>query len=250
MGEAASMGMLQGTQEINKIGYTPVVTGATQIDIWNATSSSYVPLTTEQGLDVVSTDNTNDKANGTGALTVKIGYLTSTFVAKSEVVTMNGTTVVHTTATDIMYVNSFRVNTAGTSGVAAGTITLKTLAGAGAAVQSQIAIGQTRGRKMWYTVPAGKMLLIDSLDIGSTGTAAKDYIRYTFRANYDETAQVKSTIEFPFVEAATIEGGRTIMFPTPLAFPEGVTTRVVCQGDSATDKAVAYCMWRGHLMGV
>ena len=249
MGEAAAMGLLLGSQEINKIGYNPSIDGATQEDIWNP-GGTYVPLTAEQGLDVVSDDNTNDKAAGTGALTVKITYLTSAFVSKSEVVTMNGTALVHTTATDIMYVNTFRVLTAGATGAAVGTITLKRLAGAGAAVQSQLAPGQTRGRKMYYTVPKGKMLMIDQLDIGSSGptAAAKDFLKFTFRANFDENTGVATTLEFPFIEMSTTAGGRSIIFPTPLVFPEGVTTRVVVIGNATTATCPAYCMWRGHLM--
>lgn len=247
LGESVAVGAESGHAQIRtKIGYTSV-TGATVVDIWNA-GGSYTKLAAGQALEVVSSDNTNDKAGGTGALTVSIGYLTSAFVSKTAVVTLTGTAAAATTETDIMYVNSFRVATAGATGVAAGTITLRR-ASAGTKV-SEIAAGQTRGRKMWYTVPAGKKYLITNMSWGSgAGSAAgKDFLKFILRANYDDISMAKSTIEYPFFEAVTVTGGNEVELHTPFVFPEGVTIRMVVQGNSATDAASCYASWQAILV--
>jgi hypothetical protein len=92
------------------------------------------------GLEVLSSQAADD-AGSTGVTAVKINYLTTGFVEKSEIVIMDGATVVPTTATDIYRVNSFRAYTVGTGLVAAGTITLRELDDA--PTFSTIAAGQT-----------------------------------------------------------------------------------------------------------
>jgi len=86
----------------------------------------------------ISSSSTNDTSAGTGARTVEITYYTATFTGPfTEVVTLNGTTAVNTTNTDICYIESLIVLTSGSTGVNVGTITLyASTGGAGGAVAS------------------------------------------------------------------------------------------------------------------
>lgn len=81
---------------------------------------------------IKSTSATDSNGAGTGARVVRLTYLTSAFVRKTEDINTNGTIAVPTTATDICFVESFRV----VQGVAAvGAIELWTAAnGTGTAI--------------------------------------------------------------------------------------------------------------------
>lgn len=84
-------------------------------------------------LDVRSSDNTNDKAAGTGALTVKLLGISATTAAGTfsifeETITLNGTTHV-TTARYYKRLIAVKTATWGSGGKAAGTITVSEVGG-------------------------------------------------------------------------------------------------------------------------
>ena len=109
----------------------------------------------------VSSTSANDTSAGTGARTVRLTYyvqsgngtMTGPF---TETITMNGTTVVNTAATDIRYIEKMEVLTAGSSVNNAGIIQLfAATAGAGGVIAS---IGSFQ-RQTYYAhhyVPTGK----------------------------------------------------------------------------------------------
>lgn len=75
--------------------------------------ASYTFPAAEMQMEVVSSSANDDGSPaGFGARTVIIDYLDDAYAEKSETVTLNGTTAVATTATDIFRVNRFRVKTA------------------------------------------------------------------------------------------------------------------------------------------
>ena len=110
------------------------------------------PLIAGEDIDVVSSD-TADAGAGTGARTVLIKYLDSSFNKQQQTVTLNGTTEVEMTAQDITYILSAQVLTTGTGLAAAGVITI-------AAVTSTfvfgiIDAGATRMNNCASMIPAG-----------------------------------------------------------------------------------------------
>ena len=244
-GEGVALGLVVGTSPVYKLGYNSSISGANQEDLWNV-GGAYTFPAAASGYEVVSSDNTNDKANGTGALTVKIFYLTTGFVEKSEIVTMTGTAAAATVAVDIYRINSFRIGTAGSSGVAAGNILLRVVSAG--ATKSRIDAGQTRARNMAYTVPVGKKLVIQSFECSSSGTVGTSYLKFTLRATQDDLTGAASSIEFPFFEVAVQTTGLWVAMPQPIVFEAGVDTHVVVIGDSATSAAAATAAWRGFLM--
>ena len=243
--DAVGMGLIPGARRINKLGYNADINGTTQEDLW-APGGTMTVLVGAQALEVVSTDNTNDKAAGTGALTVKISYLTTAYVEKSEIVTMNGTVAVATTATDIFRVNNFRVETAGATGAATGTISLRR-SGAGTNV-SQIIPTQTRARNSMFTVPTGYKFIITSVSVGTgAATVAAAYGKFTLRAYYSEISQLKTTLEYPLIELVA-QASAAVATDLSSAIPEGVDIRMTVIGNASTSAMAANSSMDGILV--
>ena len=125
-------------------------------------------------LDIVSTSTDDDGSPaGTGARTVFIEGLNTTYEVVSETVTLNGTTNVQT-VNSYMYVNQFYVATVGSGGANAGEITAKV----GATLYDIIAIGYNNRTTAHYCVPAGytgylaEGIITAGQASGSTGVTA------------------------------------------------------------------------------
>jgi len=97
-------------------------------NVWNIPNGSptLTQITASNGtrLQIVS-NNANDTAGGTGLRKLKITYLDANLDRQVEILTMNGTTPVLTTATNIRYLDGYQTYDSGTS-VIAGTVSLKT----------------------------------------------------------------------------------------------------------------------------
>ena len=246
--ELVACDKIPGLKSWNKVGFNASIDASTEEMLWTP-GGMMTWLTTGQALEVVSTDNTNDKAAGTGALTVYISYLTSTFVEKSETVTMNGTTAVATANNDIYRVNAFRVATAGSTGACTGTVTLRR-SSAGTTV-SQMAIGETRARNINYTVPVGKALVIDEVDCSSSGAdIPKGYVRYKLKSNYNELTGAVGTIFYTYWELGTNNNSISNDFTLPIMFPAGTDVTMTATGSSTTVAAITSTTLRGRVMTI
>lgn len=236
-----------GNTIVHKMGYNASITGTTEEDMWTAGGDfAFMPATA--GLEVVSSSVADD-AGSTGVTAVKINYLTSGFVEKSEILIMDGQTVVPTTATDIYRVNSFRAYTVGTGKSAAGTISIRELDDA--PTFSTIAVGQTRARNMAYTVPVGKALMIREIMIASAAASIdKSFLKYRLIGNLNEGTKQAVGFNFPLWEGTIAGGGFTQAFDEPIFVPEGVDLRMRAVGNATSDAASATCEWRGCLVTV
>lgn len=126
-----------------------------------------VPPSPGVQMSIVSS-SANDAAAGTGARTIVIEYLDGNLDYSFELITLNGTTPVNTVATDIRWVQTMHVATAGTGAKAAGTINLSYSGN----VYSQIAIGERTAHSSLRRVPRGKKLFVSALYAGAdSGTA-------------------------------------------------------------------------------
>jgi hypothetical protein len=113
---------------------------------------AYVEQSSEAKRSVVST-SVQDKAGGSGAVAVRITYLTSAYVLKSEDVTLNGTSSVDTIAADIRFIEKFQV----IQGAAAvGAIKIMTASGGGGSEFCGLGIGTYDAFLCHHYVPAGK----------------------------------------------------------------------------------------------
>lgn len=142
--------------------------------IWDG-SSSYSYLESATVLKI-SSSSTADTSDGTGARTVEVFGLDANYLEINETVTLNGQTAVNTTNS---FLRVFRiiVRSAGSGGENAGIIYAGTGAvssGVPANVYAQVIAGENQTLMALYTVPAGKSLYINELNVTSgteTGTA-------------------------------------------------------------------------------
>lgn len=143
-------------------GYNGAIVNATEEDISDASGLLVMP-TTAVSLEVASSDDTNDKAGGTGALTIRVYGLDANYKWQTEDFTMNGNTAVAGTKTWI-FVYGAEVLTAGSTGSNTGTIMVADAAvtwSGGAAsdltkVFAQITIAHGNSHNGFYCVPAGE----------------------------------------------------------------------------------------------
>ena len=158
-------GNISGTVGLYKFGVNPDVNG-TEEDIWSvggtysfATNASTRIVNSSSGSDVNST--------GTGAWQVYIEGLDENWELASETVDLNGT---NNRTTSNQYRRVFRayVITAGTSGTAAGTISIRQTAGG--TIMAQIPVGDNQTLMSIYTVPAGKTLYLTNVTLSSGAT--------------------------------------------------------------------------------
>lgn len=119
----------------------------------------------------ISSASVNDTAAGTGARTVLLTYYTSAGVGPlTETITLNGTTAVNTVATNICYVESIVVKTAGSGGVNAGILTLFVSTAGGGGTLGTIAASANETFWAHHYVATGKACHITSLWVGHSGT--------------------------------------------------------------------------------
>lgn len=160
---------------------TDVNPGTVPEDIWS-TGGTLTYLSAAEQIDVASS-SANDTAAGTGARTLTIDGLNSSFVQISETVTLNGVTPVRTVASFIRILGS-RVSTAGSGGSNAGNITF-TPAVTVAALQGTILVGKNRLEQSHATIPAGRNGYMSALFAG------------TFQGGADRTTSVEFQARAP-----------------------------------------------------
>lgn len=159
---AVQQGKVPGYSMVNKFGYNPSIGNISYETIWE-TGNNYPWQSSAVTVDVVS-DNANDDVAGTGARTLRIQGLDSSFALAEETVDMDGTTTVTTTQT-FLRVFRMSVETAGTSGNNEGNITATYTGGSDVAATITSGNGQTL--MCLYTIPAGYTGYLLSMNISS-----------------------------------------------------------------------------------
>jgi hypothetical protein len=167
---AVQQGKVPGYTMINKFGYNPSIGSGAFETIWE-TGNDYPWQSSAVTVDVVS-DNTNDDVAGTGARTLRIQGLDSSYNLVEETVDMDGTTTVTTTQT-FLRVFRMSVETAGTSGNNEGTITVTYTGGSDVAATITAGNGQTL--MTLYTIPAGYTGYLLSMNISSGKDQEMDF---------------------------------------------------------------------------
>ena len=216
--------------------------GTTEEDMWVSGGVYAWPAAGGIRMQVISTSGADDgDPAGTGVRTVHIHYLDDTYAERVEVVTTNGLTGVNTTATNIFRVNSFRADTIGTGGKAAGTISLTDTTPT--VTYSTIALGYTRSRNGFYTVPLGKTLYVTEISMSVYG--ANKGLRFTFRSTWDADDAELRDFFIPFAEHMMSNGAFLHSFGIPHPFPAGTRLKISAKADQAG--AVCSASMRGWL---
>jgi len=171
---AVAKGDFTGYSNVSKFGYNPSVGSGNYESIWEG-SNAYPWMSAADQLEVLSSD-TDDTSAGTGARTVELQGLDSSWNSLTETVTMNGTSAVTTTGSFLRIFRA-RVVTAGSSGRNEGTITIRDQDTS--TTRALITNGATDGNGQTlmavYTIPAGKTGYIININISSKKDQEQTY---------------------------------------------------------------------------
>lgn len=230
--------ILDKTGTVPEWGYVTAIASNTELTIGNGFSSggsgsgrSYYVL---------------DKSAKTGAHAVKIDYLDGSYLEKTIIVILNGTTTaVPTVANDIFRVNSFRIIATGTNNKPTGNLSVRHLSDS--PVYSYISAGFTRARNMQYTVPYGKNLYIVQFSAAwsVTGGSTKEFVRIYTRANIEPATKFNTgSLFYPYTEVALQNMTVFVTYDIPTMLPPKTDIRVSGKGTVAGS---ASCVLRGWL---
>ncbi len=142
-------------------------------------NTTYTSPTVVRGRSIRSAD-VNDTSAGTGARTVRITYLRDDYTGPyTEDVTLNGTTWVNTSATNIMYVEMISVITVGSGGQNAGAITLNDNTGGTGATICSIAVGDNKLFMCHHWVATGRTCAVLNLAASGDGVGGRMMVKWT-----------------------------------------------------------------------
>lgn len=180
-------------------------------------------------LSIVST-SIEDSVGGTGIRTVEVHYLDTNLEIQTESITMNGTTAVLTTATDIRFVQCAHMVTFGSTKASVGVITFNN--SATAVTYNQMDAQSNRCSSSARMVPKGKRALIMGL-VGSSvsGNAAASTaisMATSFFGGHDYTAD---SVLIPFGSIGVEDGSEAYTLPVPAVYKEGHIVAMVCSSD-------------------
>lgn len=203
-------------------GYNPAV-GDSLTDI-SELGVSVIPLPSSAITMEVVSSSVNDTSGGTGAKTVEIRGLDANWDEISESVALNGTTVV-ALLNSYLRINKFQVKTAGSIGVADGTIKLQAT---GAGIEyDRITAGGNADLQAHYSVPNNYSVFINSINAGVTtldkNTAGRIMLRATVKWHDRSLAAV---YHFDKILVSQ-EGSRPI--PVGLWYPEKCDIKISAQ---------------------
>lgn len=172
-----------GKETFYKLGYNSAITTSTDPeDVWTKGGLYTFPLTTTPVNYIVSSaaadagsnnslDQDNTTLNGAGARAVHIKGLNIDYEEIEETVFLKGTTGVHL-INSYHRINECKVTITGTGLDNEGNISLQYWNGSSAAgTYAYIAAGQNSIQSSIYTVPSGKFLYLEKIEVSPTDLA-------------------------------------------------------------------------------
>lgn len=224
--------MSANVSHISIIGYNPSVS-TTASNVWSGGATSYVQLTTGTALEVVSA-SANDAAAGTGARTVRVDGVDSSYVPFSETVTLNGVTPVALTNTSVIAINRATVLTAGSGLVNAGKIDVRAVSGA--AVKSSIqALAETANisSDFVFTIPASRYGLLRKIQVYAR-TNTGDIWAYLKTYNSSGVGYVQAVGQKSLQVAGFSDGNIEMTFGEGLYIPEKTLVTLIVDVSAGT----------------
>lgn len=172
--EAVMHGLIEGASSFSSNGDYTASGSVTDFPVHEAGAVNISLIGVQ--LSLVSS-SAADAAAGTGMRAVAIGYIEhGTLAAKTEIVTMNGTTPVLTVATNIRFVNSMTMVSAGSGAKNAGAITATN----GGLTYGAMGVGHRVQGSAYRMIPAGKIFVPHEIIASSnSGTAAAQAVFHT-----------------------------------------------------------------------
>lgn len=168
-----AFGNIPGVTAVQIIGYNGATT-TTYETLWDE-SSAYTFLTAAMSTPYIASSSANDTAAGSGAQTVRVTLVNTSFVQSTEDLSLNGQTSVNLVTTNVLSIQKIEVLTAGSGLKNAGIIRIGTgvnAAGVPAVVHGHVAVGTNISRHGFYVVPANSVLQVQNLLISSGSATA------------------------------------------------------------------------------
>lgn len=206
---------------VGSIGDGTALTGRAQGYVGtSATSGVVVRATayTAQGVNAqrsFKSTSTSDASAGTGAQTVTLNGLNTSFASVSETVTMNGTTAVNTVGTTYAFIENMVVATVGTTGGNVGTIEIFTATAGGGSIWGSIAPQDNQTFWAHHYVPSGVTCYILTMSAGATVVAGQCNLNHSGNPLSTNIPQLQIGLTIMHPAAATWEHE----FQVPLAVP-------------------------------
>ena len=234
---AVAQGKISGAQPLAVAGKRVAAGAETNTLVW-ADGSIYFPAVGVQPT-IVST-SANDAAAGTGIRTVHVHYLDNSLNEQVEVVTMNGVTPVTLAATNVRFVQYIHAETAGSGGVAAGTITCAN----GANTFNIISTSALTSQSSIRVVPAGKVIYVHALAGGSSSGSAAASVQLEFVASQIDATPNASNLLYSQGMIALQDNSVTLSLPMPARFSAGtvIAMRMIC--DKAATVGATWYGWQ------
>jgi len=205
------------------------------VDAWEGPTTTYVFPAAAQQMSVVST-STSDTSAGTGVRTVKIHYLDANYAEQVEVVTLNGTTPVNTTATNILRVQKMHSFSTGSHGYPVGDIALKNTGGT--VTYSQMKASRNTAQQCIWTVPAGKTLYLSQWFSAAGASAANHFTQVILRATAWDGYSVTGG-GFLTVDPLSVQDGNLVQpFAIPIKIPAQSDIKVSAISDGGSANVV------------
>ena len=250
-------GAIPGTAVMTGYGERESIgTTATGEDIWrgnelSATPSSPAsdvliptPAAAGEQMTVIS-ESVEDVAGGDGASTILITYIDGSGDEQTTPLTLNGTTAVDVTPSDVKFVQSMNVTALGSgnlTGVSAGNIRIYRKAG-DTLVYNMIAAGGNMSLVSARMIPTGKTLYLQGWNAGE----ASNQGRLTMRLRSDSTiAGVLQTGVFLFRSTSYINQSTTGEIALGFKIPAGATVKASAW--AAANNSEASVTWWGYLV--
>lgn len=218
-------------------------------DVWEV-GGTYVFPTAGMQMELVSSDAGNEDSGaggvnpaGTGVRTVKLTYLDDTWAEQTETITLDGATVVTTTATDIFRVQKMDTVTAGSGGKAVGDIDIRHLSNS--PIYGRMPIGENDLHQAICTVPINKTLFVISWQPGVGHNSGNRYARFELDGTSDGEDTYVSGIFYNKDIIDIQDMAIFIPLPMPQKFPAKTDVKVTVLSDSPNANALTSVSFEG-----
>jgi hypothetical protein len=220
--ERCLFGGIPGCQFIELRGYLAAVAGTARA-VW-PDASAYTPLAAAMSTPYCASDNAADAAAGTGARTIAVSGIDTSYAAFTETVTLNGTTSVNLATANVMLINSLEVLTAGSGLTNAGIVQCGTgvnTAGDPAVSHAYIITGRSRSMQAWYGVPTGYSLICKNWTAQSFGVTAAQTVQFLLNQTINKVLTKQDYLAF-----LNQAGSSTVTLPNEILFQGSTIVRV------------------------
>ncbi len=222
---------------------------ATGEDIWRGNEldaapadDAVVPIPSSAGQAFsFFSESTNDKLGGTGVNTLRAEMLDVAGDMVSEDIIMDGTTVVSTTRSDLIFINDMYALTVGNIGVSSGHIVCHKF-GTANLVYNMIAAGGNKSLVLNRMVPAGHDLVVVGWHCGEAQGK-----RIAFRIRSTDMQGVLIPGVYCFKDTCYVWKNPSGWLPLNFTAPALSVVKVSAWPDQTA--AEAHASWNGYLIG-